>query len=189
MLPPACGMFEEEIEQILKSVVNIKHKAILSTIYPGGLRIGELIKLPIKAIDSQRMQIRIEGGKGKKDRYSILSKKILELLRIYFKEYNPHYYLFEGQGSSKEKPLTYSERSVSAILGKAVEQAGIQKHISVHTLRHSFATYLLENGTDLRYIQSLLGHESSKTTEIYTHITTKGFDQIVSPLDRLNLDD
>ena len=86
MLPPACGMFEEEIEQILKSVVNIKHKAILSTIYPGGLRIGELIKLPIKAIDSQRIQIRIEGGKGKKDRYTILSKKILELLRIYFQE-------------------------------------------------------------------------------------------------------
>lgn len=95
-------MFEEEIQQILKSVVNIKHKAILSTLYSGGLRIGELIKLPIKAIDSQRMQIRIEGGKGKKDRYSILSKKILELLRIYFKEFNPHYYLFEGQGSSKE---------------------------------------------------------------------------------------
>jgi len=180
-------MFEEEIQQILKSVVNIKHKAILSTLYSGGLRIGELIKLPIKAIDSQRMQIRIEGGKGKKDRYTILSKKILELLRIYFQEYNPHYYLFEGQGSSKEKPLPYSERSISAILGKAVEQAGIQKHITVHTLRHSFATHLLENGTDLRYIQSLLGHESSKTTEIYTHVTTKGFNQISSPLDKLDI--
>ena len=108
------------------------------------------------------MQIRIEGGKGKKDRYTILSKKILELLRIYFQEYNPHYHLFEGQGSSKEKPLTYSERRISVILAKAVEQAGIQKHITVHTLRHSFAPHLLENGTDLRYIQSLLGHESSQ---------------------------
>ncbi len=161
-LPVVCS--GEEIQQISKSVVYIKLKTILSTLYSGGLRIGELIKRPIKAIDAQRMQIRIEGSKGKKDRYTILSKKISEPLRIYFQEYNPHYYLFEGKGSSKEKPLPYSERSISAILGKAVEQAGIQKHITVHTLRHSFATHLLENGTDLRYIQSLLGHESSKTT-------------------------
>lgn len=184
-LPVVCS--EEEIQQILTSVTNIKHKAILSTIYSGGLRISELVNLPIKAIDSKRMQIRIEGGKGKKDRYTILSRKILELLRIYFKEYTPHYYLFEGQGSSKENPVTYSERSIQAILEKAVAQAGIQKHITVHTLRHSFATHLLENGTDLRYIQSLLGHESSKTTEIYTHVTTKGFSQITSPLDKLDI--
>lgn len=184
-LPVVCS--EEEIQQILTSVVNIKHKAILSTIYSGGFRIGELIKLPIKAIDSKRMQIRIEGAKGKKDRYTILSKKLLELLRVYFKEYTPHYYLFEGQGSTKEKPLPYSERSIQAILGKAVAQTGIQKHITVHTLRHSFATHLLENGTDLRYIQNLLGHVSSKTTEIYTHVTTKGFNQINSPLDKLDI--
>jgi site-specific recombinase XerD len=185
ILPVVCS--EEEIQQILKSVVNIKHKAILSTIYSAGLRIGELVKLPIKAIDSKRMQIRIEGGKGKKDRYTILSKRVLELLRVYFKEYAPHYYLFEGQGSTKEKPITYSESSIQAILGKAVESIGIQKHITAHTLRHSFATHLLENGTDLRYIQSLLGHESSKTTEIYTHVTTKGFNQITSPLDKLDI--
>jgi len=109
----------------------------------------------------------------------------LDLLRIYFKEYNPHYYLFEGQGSSKEKPLAYSEQSISAVLGKAVEQAGLQKHITAHTLRHSFATHLLENGTDLRYIQRLLGHESSKTTEIYTHVSTKSIQNIISPFDTL----
>lgn len=184
-LPVVCS--EEEIQQILKSVKNIKHKAILSTIYSGGLRISELINLPLKAIDSKRMQIRIEGAKGKKDRYTILSKKILELLRIYFKEYTPHYYLFEGQRSTREKPLPYSERSIQAILEKAVTLAGIQKHVTAHTLRHSFATHLLENGTDLRYIQSLLGHGSSKTTEIYTHVTTKGFNQIQSPLDKLDI--
>jgi len=184
-LPVVCS--EEEIQHILSSVVNIKHKAILSTIYSGGLRIGELIKLPIKAIDSKRMQIRIEGAKGKKDRYTILSKKLLDLLRVYFKEYKPHYYLFEGQGSTKEKPLPYSERSIQAMLGKAIEKTGIQKHITAHTLRHSFATHLLENGTDLRYIQNLLGHESSKTTEIYTHVTTKGFNQISSPLYKLDI--
>ena len=123
------------------------------------------------------MQIRIEGGKGKKDRYTILSKKILELLQVYFKEYTPHYYLFEGQGSTREKPLPYSECSIQAIVGKAEAQARIQKHITVHTLRHAFATHLLENDTDLRYIQSLLGLESSKTT--------KGLNQISSPLDKL----
>ena len=182
-LPVVCS--GEEIQQISKSVVHIKHKTILSTLYSCGLRIGELIKRPIKAIDAQRTKIRIEGGKGKKDRYTILSKKILDLLRIYFKEYNPHYYLFEGQGSSKEKPLSYSERSISAILGKAMERAGIQKHITAHTLRHSFATHLLENGTDLRYIQRLLGHESSKTTQIYTHVRTKSIQNIISPFDTL----
>jgi len=109
----------------------------------------------------------------------------LEPLRIYFQEYNPHYYLFEGQGSSKKKPITYSEQSISAILGKAVEQAGLQKHITARTLRHSFATHLLENGTDLRYIQHLLGYESSKTTEIYTHVRTKSIQNIISLFDTL----
>ena len=171
---------EEEIVKIFKSIQNLKHKVILMTIYSAGLRISECIKLKIKDIDSKRMQIRIEQAKGKKDRYTLLAAKTLDLLRLYFKEYKPKEYLFEGQFGGE-----YSSRSIQSIFQETVKKAGITKKVSVHTLRHSFATHLLENGTNLRYIQSLLGHESSKTTEIYTHITTKGFDQLKSPLDNL----
>lgn len=170
----------EEIGLLLKQVENIKHKSMLVLCYSAGLRVSELIHLKIKDIDSKRMQIRIEQSKGKKDRYTLLSTKALELLRLYFVAYKPSEYLFEGQMGGK-----YSSRSVQQIVKEAIQKAGINKHVTVHTLRHSFATHLLEQGTDLRYIQSLLGHESSKTTEIYTHITTKGFDQIKSPMDEL----
>jgi len=173
---------EEEVAAIVKAITNIKHKAIIMTIYSGGLRISELINLKVKDIDSQRMQIRLEQAKGKKDRYTLLGTKTLEILRKYFLEYKPKVWLFEGA-----KGEQYSQKSIQMILKKAVEKAEIKKHITVHTLRHSFATHLLEAGTDLRYIQNLLGHSSSKTTEIYTHITTKGFDQIKNPLDRLNI--
>ena len=173
---------EDEVVSILNSIENIKHKAIMMTIYSSGLRISEAINLKINDIDSKRMQIRVEQGKGKKDRYTLLSGKTLEVLRKYFREYKPRVWLFEGQ-----KGEQYSARSIQAILKFALSKTGISKHVTVHTLRHSFATHLLEHGTDLRYIQSLLGHENSKTTEIYTHITTKGFDQIKSPLDKLNI--
>lgn len=178
---------EEEVTAILKSTSNLKHRAIFMTIYSAGLRLGELIQLKIKDIDSNRMQIRIEGAKGKKDRYTLLSPKTLYILRSYIKEDKPHYFLFEGFGSSKEKPVEYGRRSVQNILKSSVERAGIKKKVTVHTLRHSFATHLLEQGTDLRYIQDLLGHESPKTTQIYTHITTRGFDKIKSPLDKLEI--
>lgn len=174
---------EAEIKNILSNVTNIKHKVILMTIYSAGLRISEAINLKVKDIDSKRMQIRVEQSKGKKDRYTLLSKKTLELLRLYFKEYKPKEWLFEGA----KEGMPYSAKSIQSIFNEATKIAGIKKRATVHTLRHSFATHLLENGTDLRYIQSLLGHESSKTTEIYTHITTKGFDQIISPLDNLDL--
>lgn len=173
---------KEEVEKILKATNNLKHRAILMTVYSAGLRIGEAINLKIKDIDSNRMQIRVEQGKGKKDRYTLLGIKTLEVLRKYFIEYKPQIWLFEGSPGKK-----YSAKSIQMILKKAVETTGIKKRTTVHTLRHSFATHLLEDGTDLRYIQSLLGHSSSKTTEIYTHITTKGFDQIRNPLDRLNI--
>jgi len=173
---------EEEIISILNSIDNIKHKAIIMTIYSAGLRISEVIGLKIKDIDSKRMQIRVEQGKGKKDRYTLLSGKALEVLRAYFKVYKPKIWLFEGQGGEQ-----YAGRSIQNILKTAVSQTDIKKRVTVHTLRHSFATHLLENGTDLRYIQHLLGHESSRTTEVYTHITTKGFEQIKSPLDKLNI--
>ena len=172
----------DEITRILKRITNLKHKSILTLIYSAGLRISEATNLKIKDIDSKRMQIRIEQSKGKKDRYTLLSVKTLALLRIYFKEYKPKEYLFEGQDGGQ-----YSARSIQTFFQEICEKVGILKKVSVHTLHHSFATHLLENGTDLRYIQVLLGHESSKTTEIYTHVTTKGFDQIKSPLDDLDI--
>jgi integrase/recombinase XerD len=171
----------QEVIDILKQTENIKHKAILMTIYSAGLRISESINLKFKDIDSDRMQIRVEQGKGKVDRYSLLSEKTLIILREYYKQYRPTVWLFEGVKKGEQ----YSTRSIQQIFQDAVRNAGITKDVSVHTLRHSFATHLLENGTDLRYIQSLLGHANSKTTEIYTYITTKGFDQIKSPLDML----
>jgi integrase/recombinase XerD len=172
----------EEVTEILKSTENIKHRAILMTIYSAGLRISEVINLKIKDIDSDRMQIRVEQGKGKVDRYTLLSEKTLLILRQYFKEYRPTVWLFEGLTKGEQ----YSTRSIQNVFQAAVKKANINKDVSVHTLRHSFATHLLENGTDLRYIQNLLGHANSKTTEIYTHITTKGFDQIKSPMDKLD---
>jgi site-specific recombinase XerD len=172
----------EEVTTLLQVTINLKHKAILMTIYSAGLRISEALHLQLIDIDSKRMQIRVEQAKGKKDRYTLLSQKTLDLLRQYVRQYKPQKWLFEGVNGNP-----YSERSVQSILRDAVKKAGIRKHVTVHTLRHSFATHLLENGTDLRYIQSLLGHESSRTTEIYTHVTTRGFENIQSPLDKLNL--
>ncbi len=172
----------EEVGRLLRSVDNLKHRAILMVIYSAGLRIGEVVSLKIKDIDSKRMQIRVEQSKGKKDRYTLLSQKTLDILRLYFKEYRPKEWLFEGQTGEQ-----YAARSIQNVFKAAVLKAGIQKNVSVHTLRHSFATHLLENGTDLRYIQHLLGHESSKTTEIYTHITTRGIDQIKSPIENLDI--
>lgn len=173
---------EEEVTSILKVITNIKHRALIMTIYSGGLRISELINLKVKDIDSNRMRIRIEQSKGKKDRYTLLSQKTLLILRQYFKEYKPKEWLFEGEGGGQ-----YADSSIYNIFHKAIKKVGITKKVSIHSLRHSFATHLLENGTDLRYIQSILGHSSSKTTEIYTHITNKGFDQIKNPLDKLEI--
>lgn len=173
---------EQEVTLLFQVTQNVKHKAILMLIYSAGLRLSESISMKLNDIDSTRMQIRVEQGKGNKDRYTLLSTKTLVVLRQYVKEYKPKLYLFEGE---EGKP--YSSRSIQAILKESARKAGIKKHVSVHTLRHSFATHLLEHGTDLRYIQALLGHSSSKTTEVYTHVTTKGFDQIKSPLDNLDI--
>lgn len=173
---------EEDIGRIFKEVTNLKHKALLYTIYSSGLRISEALNLKVTDIDSKRKIIFIRGAKGKKDRVSVLSEKLIEVLREYYKKYKPKEYLFEG-----EKGGQYSARSANLVLKKASLKAGIRKTISIHTLRHSFATHLLERGTDLRYIQNLLGHSSSKTTEIYTHVTKPGFDKIKSPLDNLDL--
>jgi site-specific recombinase XerD len=173
---------EEEVGSLIRSIQNLKHRTIISLIYSSGMRIGELINLRINEIDSSRMVIVIRQGKGKKDRISLLSIKILVLLREYFKEYRPKEWLFEGQFGGQ-----YSEQSIQKVFRAALERAKINKRATVHTLRHSFATHLLERGTDLRYIQALLGHQSPKTTEIYTHITKKGLENIKSPLDNLDI--
>jgi site-specific recombinase XerD len=171
---------EEEVLLLLNSIDNLKHKCMIMTAYSGGLRVGELVSLKITDIDSKRMLITIRQAKGKKDRVTILSLVLLDLLRTYYKDYHPREYLFEGIAGG-----TYAVRSIQNVLKRACMKAGIRKHVTMHTLRHSFATHLLENNTDIRYIQELLGHTNPKTTQIYTHITTKGLDQIKSPLDKL----
>lgn len=169
---------KNEVKRILASSNNIKHKCILMLIYSAGLRRSELLNLVPTDIDSERMVIQINGAKGKKDRISLLSDNLLQMLRQYYKKYHPKQYLFEGQKGGK-----YSPTSVANILKKATLKAGIKKTVTPHMLRHSFATHLLEQGTDLRYIQELLGHESSKTTEIYTHVSKKAIDKIINPID------
>lgn len=169
---------KEEISRILQSTENIKHKALLSIIYGSGLRIGEALNLKINDIDSKRMRIRILAGKGKKDRYSILGTSILSILREYYKEYKPTKYLFEGQFGGK-----YSSTSAGKVLAQVIAKSGVTKRGGLHSLRHSFATHLLESGTDIRYIQELLGHSSSKTTDIYTHVSNRYLQNIKSPLD------
>ena len=171
---------QKEVKTLLENISNIKHKALLSLIYSSGLRISELLNLKIQDIDSDRMRIYIKGSKNNRDREVMLSEKILELLRKYFREYKSKEYLFEGQ-----KGGAYSARSVQEILKKALKKAGIKKHATVHTLRHSFATHLIENGTDIRIVQELLGHKNIKTTQIYTHITDQTKRKIKSPFDDL----
>jgi integrase/recombinase XerD len=172
---------KEEVKLILNSLKNLKHKTMLSLIYSCGLRRGELLNLKTTDIDSKRNMIIIRQGKGRKDRIAPLSAKILEILRNYYSDYKPTVWLFEGEQQGEK----YSEQSLQSVLKQALEKAKINKPVSLHWLRHSFATHLLENGTDLRYIQEILGHSSSRTTEIYTHVSTKSILQIKSPFDDL----
>lgn len=173
---------EKEIARLLQSIDNVKHKAIIMLIYSAGLRLGELVRLRIDDLLIDRKQIFIACGKGKKDRYTLLSEKCLVYLNKYINMYKPQYWLFEGQYHGQ-----YSSRSVQTIFRNAVTKAGLDPYATVHTLRHSFATHLLERGTDIRYIQNVLGHESIKTTEIYTHITDVKKAAIISPLDHIDM--
>lgn len=170
---------QPEVLRIFDSVENLKHRAILMLIYSAGLRVGESVRLKIGDIDSSRKLIHLRSAKGRKDRYTLLSDMALKTLRQYYKAYKPREYLFEGSEGRRH----LSERSVQHVFERAVRKAGIQKPVSVHSLRHSFATHLLENGTDLRYIQEILGHSSSKTTERYTHVSKRTLGTIVNPLD------
>ena len=171
---------EEEVLALLKSTQNLKHKCILCMLYSAGLRRGELLKLKASDIDYQRNLIMVRRGKGVKDRVTLLSQVTYAVLLKYLEIYQPKEFLFEGIDGQP-----YSERSVNNIVKRSAIRAGIVKNVSPHTLRHSFATHLLERGTDIRYIQELLGHDSSRTTERYTHMTKKGFEQLKSPLDNL----
>lgn len=174
---------KEEITSMLSSTRNLKHKTIIALIYSCGLRRSESVNIQINDIDSNRMLIKIRGAKGKKDRYVQLSPNILPLLRNYYRKEKPKIWLFEGEQGKK-----YSEMSVYNVIKNAAKNAGIKKRVYPHILRHSYATHHLEQGTDLRYIQEWLGHDSSKTTEIYTHVSNNSFIKFKNPFDDITFD-
>jgi site-specific recombinase XerD len=172
-------MSKNEVLRIIDNISNVKHKTIIMLIYSAGLRLNEAITMKVKDIDLERGMINIRSAKGRKDRTTILSEKFKSLLEEYLAQYRPDDWLFEGQ----ERRYPIHSRSVQHVFERAVVKAGITRRVSVHTLRHSFATHLLEQGVDVRYIQELLGHSSPNTTMIYTHVSTGKIKNIKSPLD------
>lgn len=172
---------KEEVRRIISSIKNEKHRVMISLVYAAGLRISELLNLKCTDIDGERLVIHIHTGKGRKDRVVPLASNLIGVLREYYKRYRPKVYLFEGSNGR------YSASSCRMILKRALKRNGISKQGSLHTLRHSYATHLLEAGTDIRYIQKLLGHESSRTTEIYTHVSRRQIEGIRSPYEDLDL--
>ena len=172
----------ESVQQMIVETENIKHRCMLMLAYSAGLRVSEIVQLQLTDIDSKRMTITIKLAKGKKDRQVPLSKILLHQLRLYYKIYAPHRYLFEGQDGAR-----YSIRSAQEVFQQAKKRAGVKGKGGIHSLRHSYATHLLESGTDIRLIQELLGHNSIKTTVRYTHVSIKNLSNITSPLDKLTL--
>ncbi len=170
----------DEIRRLFTATDNLKHRCILKLIYGGGLRLSELCSIRLTDVYYDRLQVFVKAGKGAKDRYTTLPNSLVEELRAYKKSYSPTYWLFEGRSGG-----AYSVRSVQAIMKRSVKKSGVNPYATVHTLRHSYATHLLEQGTSLRHIQELLGHHSSRTTERYTHVTDRERSRVVSPLDRL----
>lgn len=172
----------DEIKLLLTSINNMKHKTLLSLLYSCGLRIGEALNIELTNIDFNRRLLHIKSGKGRKDRYIPLSETMLVLLKKYYEQYRPKWYVFEGQKGGK-----YTAVSARQVLKRALWQTDIVKHVTLHTLRHSYATHLLENGTDIRFIQELLGHNNPKTTMIYTHISTTSLEKIKNPFDDFDI--
>jgi integrase/recombinase XerD len=172
---------QQEIQAIFSATWNLKHRALLMTIYSAGLRVSEVVHLKVSDIDSQRMVIRVQQGKGEKDRYTLLAQRTLEVLREYWRAYRPKEWLFPGQPAKG----SLSVSSVQKVFEKILHEAGVKKHATVHTLRHSFATHLLESGTDLYHIQHLLGHRNLQTTTIYLHLSRKDLVSVTSPIDLL----
>jgi len=174
---------EQEVVRLLSATVNLKHKALLMTLYSAGLRLSETLALQPTDIDSSAMRIHVREGKGGKERYAVLSARLLDTLRCYFRRYRPQHWLFCGD--TQGEPM--SPRTVQRIVGRAAQQAGLLKRVTPHALRHSFATHLLEHGTSLVYIQALLGHRNFKSTVIYTHANQEALSKVPSPLDSLSL--
>jgi len=173
---------QDEVQRIFTATKNLKHLAAFMIIYSGGLRVGEAVKLEVSDIDRERMTIRVRQGKGAKDRYTILGERALEVVREYWYAYHPQNWLFPGEKTGNYLSVSSIQRAFSGTL----RRAGISKNASVHTLRHSFATHLLERGIDLYFIQRLLGHTSPKTTSVYIHVARKNIAQIKSPIDFLD---
>jgi site-specific recombinase XerD len=171
---------QEEVMSVFEALDNIKHKTMLMLIYSAGLRRSEMLSLRIGDADFNRSIVFIRGGKGHKDRQTVLSQNLIPLLDQYLKEYKPSFWLFEGPPGER-----YSASSLQQVFKNAARKAGLKKMVRLHMLRHSFATHLLESGTSTRYIQVLLGHESPKTTEIYAHVSRFALDKIQSPLDQM----
>ena len=169
-----------DIKKMFDATINLKHNTMLKLCYGMGLRLSEITNMKITDIDSNNMQVFIEKGKGKKDRYVNLPQSILEQLRAYYRVYRPKLYLFEGQDGGQ-----YSARSTQQVFKNALHKAGINKQVGIHSLRHSYATHLLEQGTDIRFIQELLGHKDLKTTLLYTEVTNSSIRKVISPLDKL----
>jgi site-specific recombinase XerD len=170
-----------EVKAILSATENLKHRALLTITYSAGLRVSEAAKLRVTDIDSKRMMVRVQQGKGGKDRYSILSQTALELLRRYWRQYRPKQWLFEGH----KEGATLCYTAIRNIFLEAKKRAGITKPASVHTLRHSFATHLIEAGTSLHHVQLLLGHRSPTTTTVYLHVSKMNLARVCSPLDSI----
>jgi integrase/recombinase XerD len=188
-LPSAKGykrvpavLSREEVNRLLEAATNLREKTLLTVVYSAGLRVSEVICLKVSDILSDRRQIRIEGGKGNKERYAVLANETLGLLRTYYAVCRPKEWLFPGQ----EAGTHISQRTAQRFFERAKEKAGINRKATMHSLRHSFATHLLEDGVDIRYIQELLGHSSIKTTERYTHVSKHRLSQVRSPLDALD---
>jgi integrase/recombinase XerD len=173
---------EVEMKLLLGAAEDLREQAILMTLYSSGVRLSELLNLQIKDIDSTKMQIRVRQGKGAKDRNVVLSRTLLDVLRLYFRQYRPASWLFYGE--TPQRPL--DARVVQRMIRRLSQKAGLRQGVTCHTLRHSFATHLLERGTELAYIQELLGHKNPKTTLLYARISPRALSKVISPLDRLN---
>jgi integrase/recombinase XerD len=178
---PPVVLSPEEVSRLLDAVTNVRYKAALSIAYGAGLRVSEIISLKVSDIDSERMLLRVEEGKGGKSRHAMLSPQLLEILRDWWRIGRPKGWLFPGRDPIK--PMT--KRQLGIVCHEAARKAGIAKRVSLHTLRHSFATHLLEQNIDIRVIQVLLGHASLDTTALYTRVAVNTIRQVTSPLDRL----